>query len=102
MQPGHRLKTLVENSVERLHFAILCILAAQLQLYLGSWPGPKLGHAPQQKESEMKRAIKSVLALALVAGVSACASPAPEQDDIIYIDAAPAPIQPDHVLNKYD
>ena len=48
----------------------------------------------------MARFIKSLLALGLVAGVAACASPAPEQEEIIFID--PAPIVAEPVSQKYN
>jgi len=47
----------------------------------------------------MSRIIKALLALGLVAGVAACAAPAPEQEEIIFIE--PAPITHDPVSNKY-
>jgi hypothetical protein len=47
----------------------------------------------------MARIIQALLAMGLVAGVAACASPAPEQEEIIFID--PAPITQDTVSNKY-
>jgi hypothetical protein len=47
----------------------------------------------------MSRTIKALLAMALVAGVAACAAPAPEQEEIIFIE--PAPITHDPVSNKY-
>lgn len=48
----------------------------------------------------MSRIVKALLALGLVAGVAACAAPAPEQEEIIFID--PAPIVHEPVYNKYD
>jgi hypothetical protein len=47
----------------------------------------------------MSRFIQALLALGLVAGVAACAAPAPEQDEITFID--PAPISHDPVSFKY-
>jgi hypothetical protein len=47
----------------------------------------------------MSRFIKALLAMGLVAGVAACAAPAPEQEEIIFIE--PAPITHDPVSNKY-
>ncbi len=48
----------------------------------------------------MSRYIKSLLVLGLVAGVAACAAPAPEQEEIIFIE--PAPIVEEPVYNKYN
>jgi len=48
----------------------------------------------------MSRYIKSLLALGLVAGVAACGSPAPEQEEIIFIE--PAPIVAEPVSQKYN
>ncbi len=47
----------------------------------------------------MSRYIKALLALGLVAGVAACAAPAPEQEEIIFIE--PAPIVAEPTYNKY-
>ncbi len=47
----------------------------------------------------MSRFIQALLALGLVAGVAACAAPAPEQGEIIFID--PEPISHDPVSSKY-
>jgi len=47
----------------------------------------------------MSRFIKALLAMGLVAGVAACAAPAPEQEEIIFIE--PAPITHDPVSDKY-
>jgi osmotically inducible lipoprotein OsmB len=46
----------------------------------------------------MSRIIQALLALGLVAGVAACASPAPEQEEIIFIE--PAPITQDHGVEQ--
>lgn len=48
----------------------------------------------------MSRYIQALFALGLVAGVAACAAPAPVQEEIIFIE--PAPITHDPVSNKYD
>lgn len=50
----------------------------------------------------MAKTVQSLLALALVAGLTACAAPAPEQEEITYIDVVPEPIQPEHTYTKYD
>ncbi|PWK60986.1 hypothetical protein [Roseicyclus mahoneyensis] len=47
----------------------------------------------------MSRFIQTLLALGLVAGVAACGSSAPVQEEIIFIE--PAPITHDRVSNKY-
>lgn len=47
----------------------------------------------------MARFIQALLALGIVAGVAACGSSAPEQEEIIFIE--PAPITHDTVSNKY-
>jgi hypothetical protein len=48
----------------------------------------------------MSYCIRTLLALGLVAGVAACASPASEQEEIIFID--PAPIVEEPVSQKYN
>jgi hypothetical protein len=47
----------------------------------------------------MSRFIQALLALGLVAGVAACAAPAPEQEEIIFVE--PATISHDPVSTKY-
>ncbi len=48
----------------------------------------------------MSKAIKALLAACLLAGVAGCAAPAPEQEEIIFIE--PAPIVQEPVYNKYN
>jgi len=48
----------------------------------------------------MSRFVRAFLALGLVAGVAACAAPAAEEEEIIFIE--PAPIVAEPVSQKYN